>query len=64
MNIQATRCSDCADLTYHIPLDPDTMSFFPEFGFCLHLNEDELTDFYLQLKEIKMGLVDVEVSNV
>ena len=54
--VVATKCTCCDDVTYHIPLDNDSISFTPESGFIAHLTEDEMTDLYFQLKEYKCGL--------
>ena len=57
----ATACECCDDVTYHIPVDYDSVTYHPENGFILHLNEDEMTALYFQLKEYKCGLKDPEV---
>lgn len=59
MNVEATSCECCDDVTYHIPIDTDCVSYDPENGLVVHLTEDEMTDLYFELKEFKCGLKEV-----
>ena len=47
----STECDCCDAITYHIPLDSDALTYCEEDGIVLHLTEDELAQFYWQLKE-------------
>ena len=47
-NIQTTPCECCSDLTYHIPLGPDDVTY-DEYGFTLHLTQDEVEALRKQL---------------
>lgn len=53
--IHQSLCEDCGDKSYHIPLTHDSITYDPEVGFTLHLDEEEFTDLYYQIKEVKEG---------
>ena len=51
--IHQSICEECSDISYHIPLTPDSITYDPEVGFTLHLDEEDLSTLYFQLKEVK-----------
>ena len=55
MIVTATTCECCDDVTYHLPFKFDDLSTW-NGEVIVHLNEDEMTDLYFQLKEYKCGL--------
>ena len=59
MNVSATSCECCDDVTYHFPLESDCFTYDPMNGLVIHLTEDEMTDLYFELKEYKCGLKEV-----
>ena len=53
--IHTSTCEECSDTSYHIPLTHDSITYDPDVGFTLHLDEEDLTALYFELKEIKCG---------
>ena len=51
MESRATTCEECNDITYHIELDPGTITYHMNEGWHLHLDSEELTDLYFTLKQ-------------
>ena len=47
-NIQTTPCECCSELTYHIPLGEDDISY-DHNGFTLHLTHEEAKALRIQL---------------
>ena len=56
--IEKTTCEDCSEVTYHIPLFAEDLSFDGE-TFTLHLTEKDLQDFYLLIREHALKLSEV-----
>ena len=59
INVTTSFCECCEDVTYHIPIDMDSVSYEPDEGFHIHLSQDEMTALYFELKEYKTGLKEV-----
>ena len=55
MNVTATTCDCCEDVTYHIPFSINDLTI-TEGLVTAHLTEDEMLDLYFQLKEFKTGI--------
>ena len=55
MIVTATTCECCDDVSYHLPFTMNQLSTWNN-EIIAHLNEDEMTDLYFQLKEYKTGM--------
>ena len=56
LNVTANGCPECGDITYHIPLTGADYTYHPAEGLVVHLDDDEMTRLYFELKEFKTGL--------
>ena len=50
--ITTTKCECCEDKIHNISVDSENVSYDGEFGFNLHLSDEELMDLYLSAKEV------------
>ena len=59
MQVFATTCECCTDVTYHIPFLIDQMSTDKD-EIIAHLTDEEMTSLYLELKEYITGMREPE----
>ena len=59
MQVTATTCDCCDDVTYHIPFQISDLSTFGD-EIIAHLTSEEMTSLYLELKEYITGMRDPE----
>ena len=55
--INKSTCDCCDEVTYHIPLPLDAVTFEDQ-EFVLHLTETELQALHLEIREHALQLVD------
>ena len=64
LEVTAIRCSDCDEPTFHFPIDGESITYTPDAGFTIHLDENEMTRLYFEFKEFNTGRKDpVELTN-
>ena len=59
MNVTATTCECCDDVTYHIPFQTKDLSIWND-EIIAHLTETEMLDLFFQLKDFKCGFKQPE----
>lgn len=50
--MEETSCEECGGSVYHFHLEPHDITYRPDEGFVLHLDEEEVQNLYMILKGI------------